>query len=81
MGGGDGGEGRWARLSNFFYKESKSKKKNLVGEGGGLGEGARVLSFLLRIQIENKNKKNFWGFWDGWVGVRRSLRKQTYFLL
>ena len=48
----------------FFYKESKSKKKNLcvwcvcVGGGGGgwrgLGEGARVSEcFLQRIHIEN----------------------------
>ena len=47
---GDGGGG-WleSRVSEFCYKESKSKKeiKLFLGGGGeGLGEGARVSDFF-----------------------------------
>ena len=47
-GGGRGGRGRWrgARVSDFFHKESKSKKKLFFfwgGRGwGGWGVGGRV---------------------------------------
>ena len=47
-GGGEGGRGRGARVSEFFYKGSKSKKK--IGGGGGVrgwrGGGASVSEFF-----------------------------------
>ena len=53
----------------FFYKESKSEKKNVFcggGRGRGAGkrrrEGARVSDFfLLKIQIHIKKKMFFGG--------------------
>ena len=35
IGGGGGRRGSVARVSEFFYKESKSIKKKLRGVGGG----------------------------------------------
>ena len=62
-GGGAGGRGREARVSDFFTKNPnrKSEKKNffLSSWGAGRGEvGARVGDFVF---TKNPNLKFFWG--------------------
>ena len=55
-----------ARLSDFFYKESKSKK-NFFWVGGGGGRGSRIsfFFFLQRIQIYKKKIVGEGGYLDG----------------
>ena len=69
--GGGGGGGEWASavssVSDFCYKESKSKQKTFFGGGGGGVLKIKVgrWEFLQRIQIEKKNFFIFSGVGGG----------------
>ena len=54
-----------ARLSDFFYKESKSKK-NFFWVGGGGGRGSRI-SFFFFYKESKSTKKKLWGRGGIWT--------------